>query len=99
MTRGELFELAKQAGGRFDGSDWRFTCDFDDEALTHFAALVATKEREACAVLCDEMLNHYTGFKDTALLNGDVALSNAASGESRACEFLASAIRARGAKQ
>lgn len=53
MTRGELFALAKQAGGRFDGSDWRFACDFDDENLARFAALVAAKEREACAQVCE----------------------------------------------
>ena len=53
-------------------------------------------EREACAQVCDEMHEHYSALKDTALLNGDVDLSNASSGEPRACEFLAAAIRARG---
>lgn len=53
MTRGELFALAKQAGGLFDGSDWRLACDFDDENLARFAALVAAKEREACAQVCE----------------------------------------------
>lgn len=64
------------------------------------AALVeaaVAAEREACAVICDEMQAHYSAYKDTALLNGDVELSNAASGEPRAAEFIAQAIRARAA--
>ena len=56
----------------------------------------AINEREACATICDEMREFYSAYKDTALLNGDIDLSNAASGEPRACEYLASAIRARG---
>ena len=56
----------------------------------------AINEREACATICDEMREFYNAYKDTALLNGDIDLSNAASGEPRACEYLASAIRARG---
>lgn len=58
----------------------------------------AAAEREACAKVCEEMHDHYSALKDTALLNGDVDLSNASSGEPRACEFLATAIRQRGAK-
>lgn len=52
-------------------------------------------EREACAVICDELRQHWTDYKDTALLNGDIELSNAASGEPRAAEAIAAAIRAR----
>jgi hypothetical protein len=53
-------------------------------------------EREACAKVCDELCEHWGDYKDTALLNGDVDLSNAASGEPRAAARLATAIRARG---
>lgn len=53
------------------------------------------QEREACLTICAELHEHYSGYKDTALLNGDVELSNAASGEPRACEAIAAAIRAR----
>lgn len=56
----------------------------------------AINEREACATICDEMREFYSAYKDTALLNGDIDLSNAASGEPMACEYIASAIRARG---
>lgn len=55
-------------------------------------------EREACAKMCDEMAEHYADYKDTALLNGDIELSNAASGEPRAAVALASLIRERGSQ-
>lgn len=51
---------------------------------------------EECAVICEELETHYTDYASTALLNGDVALSNAASGEPRACRAIAAAIRAKG---
>lgn len=41
MKRDEVIKLAKKAGGRFDGSDWRLACDFDDDDLLTFANLVA----------------------------------------------------------
>lgn len=54
MKRSEIFALAKQAGGHFDGSDWRFCCDFDADDLARFASLVAESEREACARIADD---------------------------------------------
>ncbi len=103
MKPAEIIAMAREAG--FDMSNLpsirasNVYGEVNDE-LEHFAALVAAKaaadERAACAQVCDEMRAHYSDYKDTALLNGDVALSNAASGEPRACEFLAAAIRARG---
>lgn len=54
------------------------------------------REREACAQVCEEMAQHWQDYKDTALLNGDAELSNAASGEPRASNALARLIRARG---
>ena len=53
-------------------------------------------ERERCAVICDEMQEHWCAYKDTAQLNGDIALSIAASGEPRAAEALAALIRTGG---
>lgn len=55
-------------------------------------------EREACAKVCEEMAEHYADYKDTALLNGDIELSNAASGEPRAAITLARLIRERGSQ-
>ena len=50
-------------------------------------------ERERCAKVCDELGDYWSAYKDTALLNGDVDLSNAASGEPRAATAIAAAIR------
>ena len=58
----------------------------------------AAAEREACAAICDELDSFWSAEKDVALLNGDVALSNASSGEPRAARAIAQAIRARGEK-
>ena len=61
MQRAEILKIAQKAGGRFDGSNWKFACDFDDEQLELFAALVSEKaaaeENEACALVCDEIFD------------------------------------------
>jgi hypothetical protein len=56
-------------------------------------AQAVVEERERCARICEELYEHYSAVKDTALLNGDIELSNAASGEPRACLVIATAIR------
>ena len=48
---------------------------------------------EECATVCDEMEEHYAAYASTALINGDVQLANAASGEPRACRFIAEKLR------
>lgn len=55
MNQDEIIAMAKEAGfdnalGGIDGLD----------ELRHFAALVAAKEREACAQLCDEQFEKST---------------------------------------
>ena len=50
-------------------------------------------ERKATLAIIAELREHFSDYKDTALLNGDVDLSNAASGEPRACDAIAAAIR------
>jgi len=62
MTKEEIIELAKQAD--IDIGMWEKLSDNDDvfgydfcgihENLEAFAKLVAEKEREACAKICDE---------------------------------------------
>lgn len=47
---------------------------------------------EACKAVCSELEEYYADYCNTALLNGDVALSVAASGEGRACRAVISAI-------
>ena len=77
---------ADEARDLIDGIMWR-------EINAHVAA-----EREACAAICDELESFWSAEKDVALLSGDVALSNASSGEPRAARAIAKAIRARGEK-
>lgn len=50
MTQDEIIEMAKQAGlldMDFEAGDWEI------HELTTFAKLVAAKEREACARVCE----------------------------------------------
>ena len=108
MTKDEIIKLAREAGIDVSLYDMgAASCVFSEgchgvarDEFQRFARACyeagRTAEREECAKLCDEMRDHWSDYKDTALLNGDVALSNAASGEPRAAEFLAKAIRARG---
>ena len=48
MTQDEMIEMAKQAGWQYAHGESGF------EPLWAFAKLVADKEREACAKVCDE---------------------------------------------
>jgi hypothetical protein len=49
MNTERIRELAKQAG-----DDWDHTLESDKEFLKKFAALVATAEREACAMTVEQ---------------------------------------------
>ncbi len=59
MTQDEIIEMARQAGGwEVDENDPQCSIGkiaFDLEELEAFAKLVAAKEREACAKVCDEL--------------------------------------------
>jgi len=79
MTQDEIIEMARRAGVDMSlGEHWSFFI----EELEAFAKLVAAKEREACAKLCDD--KHHTWRWDDE--------PNSSSGP-RDC---AAAIRARG---
>ena len=58
MTQDEIIEMAEQAGMTQDGNMWfsfgKEDIDVEHEHLVAFANLVAAKEREACALICDE---------------------------------------------
>jgi hypothetical protein len=47
MTQNEIKEMAVQAGFKRD------TAEYHKDELESFAALVAAKEREACAKVCE----------------------------------------------
>jgi len=60
MTKEEMIELAKQAGWEYAHGDSGF------EPLWTFAKLIAVKEREECAKMCDE--SEYPDGSDLAHL-------------------------------
>ena len=85
MTRTEILELAKQAGGtaytnrHYDGTAMAFGPD----ALERFAALVAAKEREAAAMVCESWAKQHgkqTGdcaYEDCDLMATAIGLAQA----------------------
>jgi hypothetical protein len=65
MTQDEIIEMARQAGMEKDGDMWfsnLFKTDMDVHIshLEHFAKLVAAKEREVCAEICDYEADDFT---------------------------------------
>ena len=53
MTHDEIIEMARQAG-------WSYMeTGLDKQRLEAFAKLVAEKEREACAKVCEEQYEYY----------------------------------------
>lgn len=95
MTKDDILLMAAYSGintykGSIEGYEENLL-----EFANRIAAKAAAEENEACALICDEMQLHYRAYADTALLNGNVELSIASSGEPRACEFIANTIRAR----
>ena len=64
MTQDEIIDLAIQAGASPDEKLWLMY----PEELEAFAKLVAAKEREACAKLCDEAgtVEQWDGLSEAA---------------------------------
>ena len=57
MTKEEIIEMAREAGGyspKKYPEEWRL----DDDDLLRFAKLVAEKEREACAKIAENRILH-----------------------------------------
>jgi len=52
MTQDEIIEMAREAGFTSGEIAWH------DNMFETFAKLVATKEREACAKVCEEVGEH-----------------------------------------
>ena len=64
MTQDEMIELAKQAGWQYAHGESGF------EPLWDFAKLVAAKEREACAKVCEDNATDLSeGDWDSACIN------------------------------
>ena len=61
MTTQEIISMAREAGCEIrNGHIYNEHMGSLDQMLKRFAKLVAEKEREQCALLCEEM--KYTGF-------------------------------------
>jgi hypothetical protein len=80
MTQDEMIELAKQAGWQYAHGDSGY------EPLWAFANLVAAKEREACAKVCETHgvypeLNVWNGGPDWYKHGKDCATAIRARGE------------------
>jgi hypothetical protein len=59
MTQDDIIEMARRAG--FDPHDMSsdFTCNLEN--INAFAKLVAEKEREACAKVCEDSVEYAGG--------------------------------------
>jgi hypothetical protein len=75
MTQDEIIEMAKQAGieEAYSLKHNQYLVRFKDGSLEVFAKLVAEKEREACAKVCDEYADDpvYCGDAIRARVNHD----------------------------
>ncbi len=59
MTQDEIIEMARKSGS-LDFYEINAGIDGDEDALLAFAKLVAEKEREACALIADQVSNNTT---------------------------------------
>ena len=55
MKKNDIIRMAREAGFVVDPDDVRITDGYWIKELTHFAALVAAAEREACAKVCEDI--------------------------------------------
>ena len=78
MNREDIIRMAREAGLHYSG---RCTLTGMESHIERFAALVASAEREACAIVCDDINAKYKWPQDTA--------------ERVASQWCADAIRAR----
>ena len=60
MTKDEIIEMARQAGVEDSNEYNHLVCT--EVELVAFAKLVAEKEREACANICEEEQGYKTAF-------------------------------------
>ena len=64
MTQDEIIEMAIEARLAFDSEEypeiWQTYMNVGKQEIEAFAKLVAAKEREACAKLCDELSDKHT---------------------------------------
>jgi hypothetical protein len=90
MKPDEIIEMAKQAGINYREISDEFATGNGDgveiEQMVAFAKLIAAKEREACAKVCEKHADVYGAFEQTPKIQSAWA----------ACIDIRDAIRARG---
>jgi hypothetical protein len=67
MTKDEIWRLAKEAGSIPVHQDYQQRVLVGNDAIERFAALVAEKEREACAKVCESAEEFPQYFQTTSL--------------------------------
>jgi hypothetical protein len=77
MTQDEIIKLAREAdlvtwlntSKKFNSGCWWIEAHEPDDCLFKFAELVAQREREACALICEELkYDGYEMVKDNPVL-------------------------------
>ena len=83
MTQDEIIEMAKQAGISYNPGSQHDHDHFRayGDSLKDFAKLVAAKEREACAKVCDEEWNGDTDTYEYSIAVNDCAEAIRARGQ------------------
>ena len=91
MTQDEIIEMARDTANHGTHASGEIIYTFYLEQLVAFAKLVAAKEREACAILCDNRSSFYWNWQAGNLQKHEENRHYA-----KASEECADAIRARG---
>jgi hypothetical protein len=85
MTQEEIIKMAREAdlvtwlntSKRFNSGRWWIEAHEPDDCLFKFAELVAQHEREACALLCEELkYDGYEMVKDNPVLARKIRARN-----------------------
>lgn len=90
MTQDEIIRMAKEASG---GTTW---WPLKSDILQRFAAMVAAKEREACAALADRAAAESHSTYEHCISVRDPNSGLVAAGAKEQAKKLSEAIRARG---
>ena len=96
MTHEEIIAMAREAGG-YESPQYPENLVMDEHDLARFAALVAAKEREACAQVCDAERQDFGGVAAGPMTtDAGKRVHEAMAAGAATC---AAAIRARGQKE
>jgi len=62
MNREDIIQMAREAG---IANSWDL--NWQDKIIEHFAALIASAEREACAEICKKHADFYAGLEPSPI--------------------------------